>query len=309
MISKVKSYIGITLAMSLFGMSFVWTEGLLTGQQFPSQSLVLFRLIIAGLLLTGILVATNRFQRMQKKDIKWFLLLALFEPFIYFLGETNGLRITQSPSIGSVILSTVPLFGMIACFAVYKERPAFTNIAGMFISLTGVTLVMFINDFELSAPITGVLLLFTASISTAGYAVIIRKLSHYTALSIVAFQSLIGIVYFLPLVLVYERQALAAVTWSWDVIYPLVMLSVSCSVIAFVLFVSSVKRIGINQSNMFTALIPVVATIAAFLLGREKLTMQQILGIVIVISGLILSQYQRKPKMKANEAIASIPEG
>ena len=307
--NRLKSYFAICAAMILFGMSFVWSEGLLTDQKFPPQSLIFLRLIIAGILLVAFLFATKRFQPLQKKDLKWFLLLALFEPFIYFLGETNGLRITESPSLGAVIVCTVPLFGMLACFLFYKERPTITNILGVLVTLPGVVLVMFNSDFKLSAPLTGILLLFTAAISTAGYAVIIRKLSRYSALSIVAFQNFIGAAYFLPLVLAYEQKPLAAVVWNFDLIYPFLMLSVFCSAIGFVLFVVSVKKIGVNQSNMFTALIPIVATVAAFLLGREGITLQQIIGVAVVISGLILSQYRRKTKNSENEAIVSIPEG
>ncbi|MDR2361885.1 MAG: DMT family transporter [Prevotellaceae bacterium] len=286
-----KGYIAVCTAMLLFGMSFVWTTDLVgSTPPFPPQSLSMFRMCIGSAVLFLFLAATRRSVRIAKTDWKWFLLLALFEPFIYFLGENNGLRITQSPSIGAVILSTVPVFTMLACFYMFRERPTWTNIAGVLCTIPGVGLVMLTGDFTLKVPLSGILLLFVASLSTAGYAVIIRKLHHYSAITIVAYQNLIGALYFVPLVLAFECDALSAVVWSRQVVYPLVMLSVFVSGGAFVLFVTSIKHIGITQANMFSALIPIITTIAAFLMGRETMSLQQIIGVGVVIFGVMLSQ-------------------
>ena len=287
----VKSYAAIIITMSLFGLSFVWSERLLTFRYFPPQSLTLFRLFFSALLLFVFLVAAKRFQLPKRRDLKWFFLLALFEPFIYFIGETNGLRITQSPSLGSIIIATIPLFTMIACFIFYGERSTWMNIAGMLITLPGVVLVMFNKDLTLQAPLSGILLFFLAAMATAGYAVVVRKLSDYSPFTIVTFQGFIGALYFLPLALGFERQALTAVRWDFDTLYPLAMLTVFVSALAFVLFVYSVKQIGVTYSNMFTALVPVVATLTAVLTGREIIAGHQIAGMAVVIFGVILSQF------------------
>ncbi|MDR1406307.1 MAG: DMT family transporter [Prevotellaceae bacterium] len=295
----IQSYASIIMAMFFFGLSFVWSERLLTFQHFPPQSLTLFRLFFSALFLAAFLFAAKRFQLPRLRDIKWFLLLALFEPFIYFIGETNGLRITQSPSLGSIIIATIPLFTMIACFVVYGERSTWLNIAGMLVTLPGVALVMFNRDLTLQVPLSGILLFFMAAVSTAGYALVVRKLSDYSPFTIVTFQSFIGALYFLPLALGFEGPALAAVRWNFDVLYPLAMLTVFVSALAFVCFVHSVKLIGVSRSNMFTAFVPVVATITVVLTGREIMAWHQVAGMAVVIAGVVLSQYtpdsSRKP--------------
>ena len=287
----ITSYASIVITMTLFGLSFVWSEQLLTFRDFPPQSLVFFRLLFSALLLFVFLFATGRFQRPKRRDIKWFFLLALFEPFIYFIGETNGLRITQSPSLGSIIISTIPLFTIIACFIFYKERATWINITGMLMTLPGVALVMFNEDLTLQVPLSGILLFFMAAISTAGYAVVIRKLADYTPFTIVTFQSVAGALYFLPLAMGFERESLSIVRWNVETLYPLAMLTVFVSALAFVLFVYSVKKIGVARSNMFTAFVPVVATITVALTGREVIAWHQITGMAVVISGVILSQF------------------
>ncbi|MDR2802538.1 MAG: DMT family transporter [Prevotellaceae bacterium] len=288
----IKSYAPIVITMSLFGLSFVWSEQLLTFRHFPPQSLTLFRLFFSALLLFVFLVAAKRFQRPKRCDLKWFFLLALFEPFLYFIGEANGLRITQSPSLGSIIITTIPLFTMVACFIFYRERSTWINIAGMLMTLPGVALVMFNNDLTLHAPLAGILLFFMAAMAAAGYAVVVRKLVDYSPFTIVAFQGAIGALYFLPLALGFEWQSLAAVRWDFETLYPLAMLTVFVSALAFVLFVFSAKKIGVTQSNMFTAFVPVVATITVVLTGREVIAWHQAAGMAVVIAGVVLSQWQ-----------------
>ncbi|MDR3350367.1 MAG: DMT family transporter [Prevotellaceae bacterium] len=286
------SYTPVICTMLLFGLSFVWSEQLLTFRHFPPQSLILFRLFFSALLLLAFLLATKRFQPPKRRDLKWFLLLALFEPFLYFLGETNGLRITQSPSLGSIIITTIPLFTMLSCFIFYGERSTAVNIAGMLITLPGVALVMFNNDFTLQAPLSGALLFFMAAASAAGYAVVIRKLADYSPFTVVTYQGFIGALYFLWPALGYERQSLAAVRWGFDTLYPLAMLTVFVSALAFVLFVYSVKKIGVTRSNMFTAFVPVTATITVAITGREVIAWHQAAGMAVVIAGVILSQWR-----------------
>jgi drug/metabolite transporter (DMT)-like permease len=47
---------------------------------------------------------------------------------------------------------------------------------------------------------------------------------------------------------------------------------------------------GISKANVFTNCIPVFTALFSFILFREKLTLQQIVGMIIVIAGLFLSQ-------------------
>jgi drug/metabolite transporter (DMT)-like permease len=130
-----------------------------------------------------------------------------------------------------------------------------------------------------------------AAAATAGYAVVVRKLSDYSPVTIVTFQSMAGTLYFLLPALGFEQQALAAVRWNAATLYPLAMLTVFVSAAAFVLFVHSVKKIGVTRSNMFTAFVPVVATITVALTGREVLAWHQVAGMVVVVAGVILSQW------------------
>jgi drug/metabolite transporter (DMT)-like permease len=71
---------------------------------------------------------------------------------------------------------------------------------------------------------------------------------------------------------------------------PILELAVFASCGAFILFAYSVKNMGITRANVFSNCIPVFTAIFSFIILGEKLTAQNITGMVIVLAGLFMSQ-------------------
>jgi drug/metabolite transporter (DMT)-like permease len=71
---------------------------------------------------------------------------------------------------------------------------------------------------------------------------------------------------------------------------PIIELSIFASCGAFILFAYSVKNMGITKANVFSNCIPVFTAFFSFILMGDKLTVQNIAGMVIVIAGLFMSQ-------------------
>ncbi|NJK87090.1 MAG: DMT family transporter, partial [Bacteroidales bacterium] len=71
---------------------------------------------------------------------------------------------------------------------------------------------------------------------------------------------------------------------------PIVKLAVFGSVVAFILFVFAMKTIGIARANVFANLIPVFTALFSFILLNETFNTIKIMGMVIVISGVVMSQ-------------------
>ena len=84
------------------------------------------------------------------------------------------------------------------------------------------------------------------------------------------------------------------IVWSWRIISDLLFLAVLCSSGAFILYSYSAKKLSIAKASVFTNAIPVVTIVFAVLLGQETFTVMKTTGIVIVVSGLIISQIKIK---------------
>jgi drug/metabolite transporter (DMT)-like permease len=291
--SKALIYISSAFAIILWGMSYIWTDKLLE-LGIPVFYFVFVRILIAGVVLFLLNAAYGRIKRIQRQDLKKFMLLALFEPFIYFVCETYGVELT-SPTISAMIIATIPIFSIAAGRIFFKERITGINIAGVVLSLIGIIMVIMKGDIAGKDMVWGIILLLIAVIAEVGHASITKSLSgNYSSQIIVMYQFLIGSVYLLPLFLWKGLNEFnEEVYFSGDVWYPIICLAFLCSSLAFSLWVSTIKNLGVAKSSIFSALIPVVTALIAWTLGT-KMTPLQWGGIALSTFGVILSQYSPK---------------
>lgn len=293
--SKVLIYIASTFAIILWGMSYIWTDKLIA-LGIPIFYFVFVRIFLAGIVLFLFNTAYARIKRIQKQDLPKFLLLAFFEPFIYFICETYGLKETGSPTLSAMVIATIPLFSIGAGRIFFKEKINAVNIMGICLSLVGIVMVAMAKGELGEHFIWGIVLLLIAVISEVGHASITKSLAgNYSSQIIVMYQFLIGSVYLLPLFIWKGLDGFSIETHlTPEVWYPIICLSILCSSLAFSLWVSTIKNLGVAKSSIFSALIPVAAAIIAWLIGHEMLNARQWIGIAISTFGVILSQYTIK---------------
>lgn len=295
--SKVLIYIASVFAITLWGMSYIWTDKLIA-LGIPIFYFVFVRILLAGIILFLFNTAYARIKRIQRQDWPKFLLLAFFEPFIYFICETYGLKLTGSPTLSAMVIATIPIFSIGAGIIFFKEKVSFINIIGVLATLIGIVMVAMAKGELGENFIWGVVLLLTAVVSEVGHASITKSLSgNYSSQIIVMYQFLIGSVYLLPMFLWKGLDGFSIEThFNPEVWYPIICLAVLCSSLAFSLWVSTIKNLGVAKSSIFSALIPVAAAIIAWILGHELLNSRQWTGIIISSLGVILSQYTIKKR-------------
>ena len=295
--SKTLVYIASLFAIILWGMSYIWTDQLIA-LNIPIFYFVFVRIFMAGIILFLFNTAYGRIKRMQRRDIPKFLLLAFFEPFIYFICETFGLKLTGSPTISAMVIATIPIFSIGAGMLFFKEKINGINIFGITLSLVGIVMVAMSKGSLGEHFVWGIILLLIAVISEVGHASITKSLSgNYSSQIIVMYQFLIGSIYLFPLFIWKGIGGFDIKTYfSPEVWYPITCLAILCSSLAFSLWVSTIKNLGVAKSSIFSALIPVAAAIIAWLIGHEMLNSRQWIGIGISTIGVILSQYSGKKR-------------
>lgn len=288
MSDQFKVFVSLLLSMVCWAFSFVWIKQAFLS--FEPLTIITFRLIISSSLMYVIVKMMKRWVPMQKKDLKWFLLLAFFEPFLYFIGESVGLKFVPS-TLGAVIVSTIPLFAPIVDRVFFKSRLSWLNLSGITVSFIGVLFIIFEDDFSLAAPIHGILLVFMAVFAAMGYSVVLRKIPpRYNAVSIITYQNTIGIFFFIPLFLTFEWKHFMNTEIHAEAIFALLQLSTFASALAFIFFTYGMRKIGITKANVFVNFIPVFTAFFAWWILGDPLTVKKILGIVIVIGGVFVSQ-------------------
>jgi drug/metabolite transporter (DMT)-like permease len=289
------------LAMIFWAFSFIWFK--IANRTFHPITIVFIRLLFSAILMTVFLVTTKNYMKIKKSDRKLFIMLALFEPFFYFLGESFGLTYV-SATVCSVLISTIPVFATIGAWLIFKEKLRAINYAGIILSFIGVLVFILNSDGSISFSIKGLALLTLAVLSAVGYNLTLSRLvGTYSPVYIVNVQNLIGAVLFLPLFLIFDFKHFISTPFTFEMFKPIIELAIFASCGAFILFAWSVKNMGITKANVFSNCIPVFTALFSFILMGDKLTFQNVAGMGIVIAGLFMSQINGTRKV-IDEALA-----
>ena len=287
-------HISGVIAMVFWGLSFIWSTQVF--EYLNPTTTIFFRLIISSVFL-GTILLVSKPQSLRdtkfgehKKNLKLFALAALFEPFLYFIFESYGL-LNAAPVVSSAIIATIPLFTPIAAFFFLKERLTPWNIAGFIISFFGVIFMLLNKNLELTVSAKGIVFLFSAVMVAVAYSISLRKLTLlYKPLTITFVQNVIGMIYFIPMVFIMEKVTPSNIMGVSHYIVPLLSLGVFASSISYTLWAFAFSKLGAAKANIYSNLIPVFTAIFSCIIIRESLNIQKILGILLVIGGLILSQ-------------------
>jgi drug/metabolite transporter (DMT)-like permease len=274
--------------MIFWSISFIWFK--MANEFYEPIAIVFIRLLIAVFILTSFLLITGKFMKIKKEDRKYFVLLAVFEPFFYFLGESFGLTYVSS-TVGSVLISTIPVFATIGAWLLFREKLKIINYAGIILSFIGVLVFILNKEGGLSFNLKGLALLSFAVFSAVGYNLTLSRLvGSYSPVYIVNVQNVIGTLLFIPVFLIFNFNTFIHTTHSFSSLKPVIQLALFASCGAFVLFAYSVKKLGIAKANPFTNCIPVFTALFSFMILGERLSFQNIIGMGIVITGLFMSQ-------------------
>jgi drug/metabolite transporter (DMT)-like permease len=285
-------YIIVVLSMLFWGLSFVWSK--IVFEYYDPLTTIFLRLILSTVFLLAYMRVFRLFEKIKKKDTGLFLLCSLFNPFLYFIGENYGLKLT-TPTISAVVIATIPLFTPLAARFMIKEKLTALNYAGIVISFTGIVLMLAKPDMTLEADPMGILLLLLAVFSAVIYSVLIKKLvSRYSPIAIITYQNVVGIFLFLPFFLIIGLDNFLSTRPTTELVSSLLLLSVFASSLAFIFFTKGIRELGVSKANVFSNLIPVFTGIFSYILVSERFSLLKITGMLIIMAGILVAQIRLK---------------
>lgn len=294
-----KIYLRAVGAMLFWAITFVWIKVALV--TYRPYEIVFLRLALAALLLFGVIFIFRKRERVQPKDLLYLMMVAFFEPFLYFIGEANGMQFVSS-TLGSLIISTIPLVTALGAWLFLKESINPLLIVGLLVSFSGVALLSFAEP-DLSGTLKGVLLLLVAVFAGMFYGITVRRITlKYRSLTVVAWQNLFGMLYMLPIFLIFDWKHFSTVNHSAQGLLTIAAMSIFASVGAFLLYTGVIRELGVMRSNIFTNLIPVFTVGLAWLILKDTITLRTVLGVLLTVMGLLVSQHQdlRHKRVKAS---------
>ena len=273
-----------------WGVSFVVTKMAL--ETMPLFTLIFLRFIISALVLLILMIHLEMPAFTRREHLKM-LLLALFDPGLYFIFETIGLKYTSAAN-ASLIIATVPLAVLVLSILFLKERTSLKGIAGICLSIIGIAILMAGDPnfaWKLDGHALGDLMVFGAVCSAALYSVFSRSLGQsHSALKITAVQFIYGTLFYIPAFLwefpVVRWSAISVRSWG-----ALAYLTFFATIGAFLCYNYALSKLPATRAAIFINGIPVVTAIAAWLLLGEKLTLIQVGGGALILFAVGLTNW------------------
>ena len=297
--TRKKALISAVIGNSIFGFSFLFSKVAL---QIAKPSVMLAgRFVLAFLVLNGIVLVSKVVKRdgkslfefsLKGKPVKYILLLAIFQPVIYFLAESYGIAYTSSAFAGTII-SVIPIIGIVLDVLVMHVKVTKKQIGCAVGSVAGVAITTFGSEGG-SNSLLGILMLLIAVLSGGLFYVFSQKAGeHYNPLERTYVMFAIGSVVFTVLALAecageYDTLLIPVITnlefWGC-----MLYLSVFSSVIAFMILNFGASHLTIAESSLFANMTTVISIIAGVVILKESFTVQQVIGAVIILGSVYLA--------------------
>ena len=287
-----KTTVGILCALGceiLFGFSYIFTKN--ATKVAGELDLLRWRFFIAFAVILLFMVTGIIKVDLRGKGIKPLLLIALFSPCVYFIGETVGINNTTASESG-VFLACIPVASLIASALILKKKPKRLQVIEIIITLTGVIITVTAVGISSSLSILGYGFLLLAVFSYALYSVFVEKASEYTGMEITFAMLSIGALVFVViatgkscingninnLILLPFKES----TFAAAVLYQ----GIGCSIGAFFLSNIAIANIGVNKTASFIGISTVVSIVAGVLILQENFNMYQVFGSAAIITGV-----------------------
>ena len=293
------TYGALILAVLFWGLSFVATKIAL--QSFTPFCLIFLRFSAAALFF-GLLLFRKSAPLIHRATFKKIFLLALFQPGLYFFFETYGLKYTSATKT-SLIIATIPVVVMLFSIIFLKEKVRIVNVAGIFISLLGIAILIFGGSAHTAVAqmMLGDILVFGAVLSAAVYMIFTRHLGKtIPPTQITGLQMIFGTMLFLPFFL-WDQASMEWDLVSLESIIAVIGLIIFATIGAFLCYNFALSKIEATKVSVFINVIPIITAFGAWFLLGETLTPLQLAGGVIVIGAVYLANYP-DPQTAANRS-------
>lgn len=276
----------------LFGFSYLFTKRIT--DSISPMTLLSWRFIVAFLLLNICKIAGIIKLDFKNKSISSLFLVAIFQPVLYFVGETIGINLTSASESGTII-ACIPIVALLFSALLLKEKPTKLQVTGVSITAIGIILSVLTKGMEATFNPIGYIMLLLAVISYSLYSVFSEKAIEFTSTEKTYVMITFGAVTFTIIALIENlrsgtlKEFFILPFTNLDFLIAVLYLSIGCSVIAFLLYNLAISYIGTNKSASFVGISTIVTIIAGIIILKEKFTILQIIGTVLVISGVYLA--------------------
>jgi drug/metabolite transporter (DMT)-like permease len=302
---KAGGYVALCITSIVWGTT--WVASKIAVTDMPALQMASIRQFFGGSFFVLFFLFYKKTGFPTRKQFGWLFMMALLM-FVMANGLSTWSLNYIPTGFSALIGALYPLSVVIIEMLFFKNRNMNAlTFTGLLLGITGIGIVFYENAFEHHPTgfLFGVSLSLIAMLSwSVGTIFIVRnklKMNPYYA---TGWQMLIGSVMLFVISHVFQPviPLLSITTRSWLAITYLVLAG---SLLAFVAFIYSMKKLPAAVSSLYAYINPLVAMLTAFIVLGEKLTMNILWGAIVTLVGVFLVNYSIK---RNREKVIAEPE-
>lgn len=265
--------------------------------------------LIGGCILFWIVSIFLKTQKIEKGDWLRIILGGTIGLFGFIFLFVNSLRYGNPIDI-SIIMTLPPMFVILIGVIFQHERPSLVEYLGVIVSFAGAVVVIMDGKSGVAGSdnMLGDLLAVASTLCYAFYLVILQKpTAKYKPVNLLRWVFLFAAIPGLFLLPGMQNEPILHTTevapWA-----EIIFILLCPTFIAYFLVQPAQKSIGSELVSIYQYLLPVFATVASVMMGIDKLRPMQVLAMLIIIIGMVMTNIGKKRrKTSAITATSATP--
>ncbi|HDI1412292.1 TPA: DMT family transporter [Staphylococcus aureus] len=254
---------------------------------FSAESLSAFRLILATIILLPFVII-KKLPTPELRDIPVIFILG-FCGFVIFHTALNFGETLISAGISGILVSTTPIFSSALAYIFLKEHFSKWNWLSSLVAFIGISIISISKDDYTTINVLGVFIILLASFSESLYFTFQKK--YIEKYGFIAF-TLYTIMASSPFMLIFIPEIINDIHGAtFTSIVSVLYLAIFPTIIPYVLLAYIVKSVGVSDATMSLYLTPIVSLLLSYLLLDELPTTLAIIGGIITLLGVSLSNF------------------
>ncbi|MEO4288735.1 DMT family transporter [Staphylococcus aureus] len=254
---------------------------------FSAESLSAFRLILATIILLPFVII-KKLPTPELRDIPVIFILG-FCGFVIYHTALNFGETLISAGISGILVSTTPIFSSALAYIFLKEHFSKWNWLSSLVAFIGISIISISKDDYTTINVLGVFIILLASFSESLYFTFQKK--YIEKYGFIAF-TLYTIMASSPFMLIFIPEIINDIHGAtFTSIVSVLYLAIFPTIIPYVLLAYIVKSVGVSDATMSLYLTPIVSLLLSYLLLDELPTTLAIIGGIINLLGVSLSNF------------------
>jgi len=285
---EIQGHLFSLFTIFIWGTTFISTKILL--KAFTPIEILFIRFVIGYFALLALY--PHRLKVKERKQELYFAGAGLCGITLYFLLENIALTYTLASNVG-VIISIAPFFTAIfAHLLLAGEKMRAQFFIGFAVAVAGIFLISFNGSSQLKLNPMGDILAVLAAVVWAIYSVLTKKISgyHYHTISVTRRIFFYGLLFMMPVLFIFKFEPDMDQIIKPVNLFNIIFLGFGASAICFVTWNYALKILGAVKTSVYIYMVPVITVITSVLILHETITGTAVLGIMLTLAGLFISE-------------------